>query len=1515
MPYEKGGRADKNGNRYEIRWVIYQLLKVIEEELVSVELEPIGENEDGVDMWITFPDGSREGQQCKGRNASEEKWDISSLKTKKIITKWKKQLDSSSNNKVSLVSPLAFSMLEDLIFRAKNTNLNPQEFLDYQIKESSKEFITFFKDYCSALGLNPDNINELSQIINYLSRTLYRQTPDTQYKEIVLDKIQYLFLGDKNTIYNYFENLVVEGDILGKAITNSYLRGYLQDRSVIFRNIALDKNVASRITELNEEYKETFNLINGNLLYREEFKTCNDNIEHGHSIVIHGKAGSGKSGCTLAIISYCENRKIPYLALKLDKREPPSGSSEQWGVSLGLPASITHSIDSISKKDNAVIILDQLDALRWTQAHSRDALTICSEIIREVKNLNLERNKKIRVVLACRTYDLDNDNNIRLLFTKKEESESSVEWVKVLIGLLDDEIVKNVVGETYNGLSKKLKFILKYPSNLYIWQHLDSGKTYDDISTTNELIAKWWNQLLEKCSANGVEQQGVYDAKNSIVEFIDKHGKPYVNSKMIDIANLDFLVSNGFLTLQNSNISFTHQSLLDYFIVEKMLRRYFNGENIIKIIGNKEKQTPEKRYQVQMLIQNIQEYDSKDFITVGRQILDSEDIRFYVKYVFLEILGQCTSIDPSINSFILEYCEKEKYESHVIENVISGHKIFVDLLLENGVLDKWMHDQARKNIAINLMASIRPQYSSNDVEFIKKYAFILKDDDEKLFRCFSFRIHEDTDNMFELRLEFYNHYPELAGSYLNIKEMFQNCELRTINIFSFLLNHKINKHDKNILKYEEEFLYEFSDILVKNGPQVIDKLLPYLPTDTDYYDIYRNWDGHYSYSNCLERACVGIIKKANSSIINNDPEIFLEKFKEFMSKGYIVYNEIILEGLGKLSVLYSDFVVNYIVNNFNKTIFDKTSGANDELALVKDILTKHAGACNIDLYSKLEKQIISYIDPKALDWYKQRIEYNRNGYNVYWSFWGDLQYALLQCLPPSRMSIQAKKLLPVLERRFKNVQNKYIHSNGHSGWVASPISGKEIGNNQWLRILTNEKLRHKNSSNWVEVKGGFIESSIEQFSSSLNNAVSSEPEKFIPLFLECKANIQEPYIDSFFSGIAYSEKLNNISTSLLEQLIQKYRYNYVSSRAGYICDIIARKENAEWSSEIVKIINDIAINHSNPNGAVPNVTTPKDKEMKTFQMLRDNEINCVRGKAALAISSLIWSNKELYFNFKETLTALCDDENAAVRLANLSALTPIYDLDKNWAAEKILYILEKDYRLAGFQNAKQLFFLMYPEHRQQVLSIILKCFYSDDEDLIKMGGYCVSEMFIQKGEFKEIVYDLENLSEIQIKSILEMALLYFDREENELVKDLILKYRNSKHNLEFPLSRLFFNNLINLERDKNFLVELMDSNISRRTIHAFTNYLEENSKSILEFKDIILSMSYSLLEKQEENSGDYWGVSDELSKLIVGLYDEVYELQDDNSRCILQQCLDIWDLMFENQIGSARALSKQILDK
>jgi hypothetical protein len=52
MPYELGGRADKSGNRFEVRWVIYQMLKVLDEKLDYVVLEPLGDDEQGVDIWI-----------------------------------------------------------------------------------------------------------------------------------------------------------------------------------------------------------------------------------------------------------------------------------------------------------------------------------------------------------------------------------------------------------------------------------------------------------------------------------------------------------------------------------------------------------------------------------------------------------------------------------------------------------------------------------------------------------------------------------------------------------------------------------------------------------------------------------------------------------------------------------------------------------------------------------------------------------------------------------------------------------------------------------------------------------------------------------------------------------------------------------------------------------------------------------------------------------------------------------------------------------------------------------------------------------------------------------------------------------------------------------------------------------------------------------------------------------------------------------------------------------------------
>jgi len=60
MAFEPGGYADKLGNRYESRWIVKQLLRLLNEEIRSVKIEAIGDDEYGVDLLITRNNGTTE---------------------------------------------------------------------------------------------------------------------------------------------------------------------------------------------------------------------------------------------------------------------------------------------------------------------------------------------------------------------------------------------------------------------------------------------------------------------------------------------------------------------------------------------------------------------------------------------------------------------------------------------------------------------------------------------------------------------------------------------------------------------------------------------------------------------------------------------------------------------------------------------------------------------------------------------------------------------------------------------------------------------------------------------------------------------------------------------------------------------------------------------------------------------------------------------------------------------------------------------------------------------------------------------------------------------------------------------------------------------------------------------------------------------------------------------------------------------------------------------------------------
>lgn len=1364
MPFEKGGRADKQGNRYEINCIIYEILKVLNEINYSVIIEALGTDEIGTDILVTTFDGQKEHQQCKARNASKEYWNISDLKAKDIFSVWKVQLNRDNNRRVALVSPMACSFLFDLHNRACNTSGKAEDFYSIQIMKSSRDFQIFYKNFCAEMDLNSDKDDDVFKSIDYLKRIFYKQISEYELQERINQNIQYLFSSEQKVVYNALLSFVTMEDILGKEITQSVLFDYFIKQGIVFRLQDSDKRIAPRISEANQEYRENFRSLQDGLIYRKEFDDCIEAIVNEKAVIISGSAGYGKSGCTEAILNYCEEKKLPHIAIKLDRRIPHK-NCEIWGQELGFPGSIVHSIHCVSRNENAVIILDQLDALRWTQANSSEAIAVCMELIRQVKYLNYERKKKIIIIVVCRTYDLENDNNINSLFKNQESSENV--WEVVRVGDFKEEVVKEIIGKKYEQLSLKLKKLLRIPSNLYIWQHLDKEEAYGDCLTTSHLIDKWFGQICRGSVTAGLQQKTVNETKISIVDALDRTGRLYIPKQILNVeeAGLDYLISSEIIMVQNNKISFVHQSILDYFISQRMMEKYFDGQSIENVIGEKYKQTPGRRYQVQMFLQNVLEYDSGDFILIGEKMLILDNIRYYVKYVFYEILGQIREPDDNILQFIIDNCENEIYGNYLLNNAIFSRKQYISILRNQGVLERWYSEPEKKVVVFNLLQSIAPDLDDEDISFIKKHAFHDKNDDEQLMRCFLHDITQESEEMFELRMLFYEHYPECAKEvYIDVKSMMKQFETRTIRLISFWLQNKIKNQGRYVYRYEEELLDSDNSFLIDNGEFVLNELLPYIPKESGWEVKYSDWSGRYMHKRSIERACVGLVKKATIALCCKSPERFWEYYEPYMGQGYHVFNEIILRGLAALSPLYSNRIMRYLSNDVDKNVFDYTSGAEDELGLVKEVLKIHGNNCDKEELIMVENSICRYISPNASEWYKRRIEQNKlKEYSpVYWSFWGDLQYELLQCLPEKRISQKGKDLLRVLDRRFHNIPSRYCNKNGHSGWVKSPVSGKNISKGQWLQIITNSKLKNRDQTKWVEVKGGFIESSYETYVSDFQLVVKQYPQEMIELVLKSKERVLSGFVDSMFLGVEMSDTLEEVDSKVIENMLLTFPCDMGTHRASYFCGIIEKISNTNWPPEIIEQLNNIALQHRNPELNKPNVTNSDDKEMKSCDMLHSNALNCVRGRAARTIGHLLWEDKKLFVQFKDVIEGLTKDENPAVRFAALYALWPSYNIDRKWAEEKILYLYESDIRMAGFDDSKNMFFLLYSNYKERIIGIIKKCFESEDKQLVEMGGYAVCEFYIRYGEFETTMLSIESKSEEQIKAILDMAVIYLD---------------------------------------------------------------------------------------------------------------------------------------------------------
>ena len=484
MAMEKGGRADKLGNDYESLFVVQQMLLVVAEESESIKLEGLGEDEQGVDIWV-YADGLAFGYQCKRENAQAGKWTVGSLS--KVLENSNYQLDRGLNYRFSFVSSDPVPSISDFYERTKSCDGKYADFVAHQVT-TSETHKDAFKNYCDVLGLDSKKPADQQVAFDYLSRTefIFFDKPHRSSKDVERLARQ-LVDGHPKTVISTLKQFAL--DNIGSTVTGQQIRQHLKNEKLKPTYLQKNASLSSKIESARARFQKTITplIIADELVPRAETEaifTLLNSKTGPRVIMIHGDAGVGKSGVLYELVEKLSNGTGVCLPVRLD-RQLLKGSTTKFGKEeCNLSGSPAKCLRPFRHEKYNVLIIDQLDAIRLTSKHSPSAITLFEELVEEALAI-----PNCRVVVACRTFDLEDNRLINSWVQKQEAQKHPIQFLSDI----NIQAATEKLGGDFNRFTEDQKRFLRVPQNLYLWSQTRRGKEFVyDFDNPTDLFRQYW---------------------------------------------------------------------------------------------------------------------------------------------------------------------------------------------------------------------------------------------------------------------------------------------------------------------------------------------------------------------------------------------------------------------------------------------------------------------------------------------------------------------------------------------------------------------------------------------------------------------------------------------------------------------------------------------------------------------------------------------------------------------------------------------------------------------------------------------------------------------------------------------------------------------------------------------------------------------------------------------------------------------------------------------------------------
>jgi hypothetical protein len=346
-------------------------------------------------------------------------------------------------------------------------------------------------------------------------------------------------------------------------------------------------------------------------------------------------AGAGKSVVMRDVVDRLSGSGMPVVAIKADLQLTGVTSAEEVQHRLQLPDSLDRVVARLAARGGVVVIVDQIDALSLSLAHDSRTLDVVIDTIARLSAI-----PGVRLLISCRTFDLNNDVRLQHMETKKTFSVTEL-TDEELAGALRD------AGLADMRLTETTRKLLRLPLHLDLY--LLAG-VREQPATLQDLYASLVRRALRRLENENGPNASVRAAalKSLTAAMYERQRTTMPATFFLERGGDDlhaaavWLASEGLL-LGEAGWAFRHQTLFDYLFARDFVE---SGRSLFEYLESSAQGLSDRSMLVQVLAYQ-RGTDQARYLVELSAIWAGEGIRFHLRHLLMRWFGTLPNPTPS----------------------------------------------------------------------------------------------------------------------------------------------------------------------------------------------------------------------------------------------------------------------------------------------------------------------------------------------------------------------------------------------------------------------------------------------------------------------------------------------------------------------------------------------------------------------------------------------------------------------------------------------------------------------------------------------------------------------------------------------------------------------------------------------------------------------------------------------------------------------------------------------------